>query len=85
MSDDRFAAVIIGDPASVEQARVYQERRAAYVRRGDLDALVHELYSADARLHGFGFRAEGRPAIKGVIDADAAAAGQSGTGAGRAA
>ena len=47
---------------------LYQERRAAYVRRGDLDDLVHELYSADARLHGFGFRAEGRAAIKGVIE-----------------
>jgi hypothetical protein len=57
----------IGHPDHIAQAQDYQARRMAFAQRGDLDGLVRELYSADARLHGFDFRAEGRDAIKGVI------------------
>lgn len=60
-------ALIIGDPASVAQAQEHQARRLAFAQAGDLDGLVRALYSADARLHGFAFRAEGRDAIKDVI------------------
>jgi hypothetical protein len=57
----------IGHPDHIAQAQDYQARRMAFAQRGDLDGLVGALYSADARLHGFDFRAEGRAAIKGVI------------------
>jgi hypothetical protein len=59
--------LILGHPDHIAQARDYQARRMAFAQRGDLDGLVRELYTADARLHGFDFRAEGREAIKGVI------------------
>lgn len=68
MSYDHTAPVIIGDPASVQQAQAYQARRMAYAQRGDLDGLVRDLYTEDARLHSFDFRVEGRQAIKGVIE-----------------
>ena len=68
MTDDRIAPMIVGDPASVEQAQAYQARRMAYAQRGDLDGLVRDLYTEDARLHAFNFRAEGRPAVKDVIE-----------------
>jgi hypothetical protein len=58
---------IIGHPDHVAQAQAYQARRMAFAQAGDLDGLVRELYSADARLHGFDFRAEGRAAVKDVI------------------
>jgi hypothetical protein len=61
------APFIIGHPDHVAQAQAYQARRMALAQRGDLDGLVRELYSADARLHGFDFRAEGRAAVKSVI------------------
>ncbi len=59
--------ITIGHPDHIAQAQAYQARRMAFAQAGDLDGLVRELYSADARLHGFDFRAEGREAIKGVI------------------
>lgn len=59
--------LIVGHPDYIAQAQAYQDRRMSYARAGDLDGLVHELYTADARLHGFDFRAEGRGAIKDVI------------------
>jgi hypothetical protein len=62
-----MTTITIGHPEHVAQAQAYQARRMAFARRGDLDGLVRELYSADARLHGFDFRAEGREAIKDVI------------------
>lgn len=58
---------IIGHPDHIAQAQAYQARRMAFAQAGDLDGLVQELYSADARMHSFDFRAEGRDAIKDVI------------------
>lgn len=40
----------------------------AYAQRGDLDGLARDLYTEDARLHAFDFRAEGRQAVKDVIE-----------------
>jgi hypothetical protein len=57
----------LGHPDHIAQAQDYQARRMAFAQAGDLDGLVRELYTADARLHGFDFRAEGRDAIKDVI------------------
>jgi hypothetical protein len=57
----------LGHPDHIAQAQDYQARRMAFAQAGDLDGLVRELYTADARLHGFDFRAEGREAVKGVI------------------
>ena len=68
MTDDRMSPVIIGDPASVAQAQAYQARRMAYVQRGDVRGLVRDLYTGDARLHAFDFRAEGGHAIQSVIE-----------------
>lgn len=62
-----MTTVTIGHPDHIAQAQDYQARRMAFAQAGDLDGLVRELYTADARLHGFDFRAEGRAAIKGVI------------------
>lgn len=59
--------ITIGHPDHIAQAQAYQARRMAFAQAGDLDGLVRELYSADARLHGFDFRAEGRAAIKDVL------------------
>jgi hypothetical protein len=57
-----------GDPASVTVASDHQARRMAFAARGDVDGLVGALYTEDARLHGFDFRAEGRPAIRDMIE-----------------
>ena len=53
MPNNHPTPIIVGDPASVEQAQAYQARRMAYAQRGDLDGLVRDLYTEDARLHGF--------------------------------
>jgi hypothetical protein len=62
-----MSTTIIGHPDHIAQAQDYQARRMVFAQAGDLDGLVRELYSADARLHGFDFRAEGRDAIKDVL------------------
>ncbi len=59
--------ITIGHPDHIAQAQAYQARRMAFAQAGDLDGLVRELYTTDARLHGFEFRAEGREAVKSVI------------------
>jgi hypothetical protein len=68
MTDESLAPIIAGDPASVAQAQAYQTRRMAYAQRGDVGGLVRELYTPDARLHAFNFRAEGSKAIQDVIE-----------------
>ncbi len=50
------------------QAEAYQARRQSYMAAGDLDGLVNNLYTEDARLDTFDFRARGRAAVKGVIE-----------------
>ena len=62
-----MTTTLLGHPDHIAQAQDYQARRMAFAQAGDLEGLVRALYSADARLHGFDFRAEGREAIKGVI------------------
>jgi len=68
MTDDRIPSAIIGDPANVAQAQAYQAKRMAYAQRGDVAGLVGDLYTSDARLHSFDFRADGSQAIQGVIE-----------------
>lgn len=63
-----MAATLEGSAAYVEQARAFQARRAEYAARGDLDGLVRDLYTEDARLDTFEFHREGRPAVRNVIE-----------------
>jgi hypothetical protein len=61
-------AAQISSQAYVERARAYQARRVPYLQRGDLDGMLRDLYTEDVRLDTFEFHAEGRTAVKGVIE-----------------
>lgn len=56
-----------GAPDFVGQAQAFQARHLAFLAAGDLDGLVANSFTGDARFHSFRFRAEGRAAIKEVM------------------
>jgi hypothetical protein len=68
MTVDATSPVLSGDPASLAQAQAYQARRMTYMQHGDVGGLVRDLYTPDARLHAFDFRAEGGQAIQSLIE-----------------
>ena len=51
----------------MQAAEALQAKHLAFLTSGDLDGLLAECYTADARLHAFRFRADGPEAIKDVL------------------
>lgn len=54
-------------PSGSSGTKALQTRQMAYLQRGDINGMIEACYTADARLHGFSFRAEGHPAIREVV------------------
>ena len=48
-------------------AQTFQEKQVSYLKQGDLDGLLRDCYTDDARFHTFGFRLQGKAAIREVL------------------
>lgn len=53
--------------SSANQSEALQTTQVAYLQKGDIDGMVEACYTADARMHGFTFRAEGHAEIKELV------------------
>lgn len=49
------------------EAEALQAKQMGFLQQGDIDGMVEGCYAADARIHGFTFRAEGHAALKELI------------------
>jgi hypothetical protein len=51
----------------VTESEALQATQVAFLQKGDIDGMVEACYTADARMHGFTFRAEGHTEIKELV------------------
>lgn len=48
-------------------AQAFQQKQLSYLRQSDIDGLLRDCYTDDARFHTFGFRVQGKAAIREVL------------------